>query len=186
MRSRMQNVSVARRYARALLELANETAGLEVVQRELQTLVQLVTSIPELSDLVMNPIYTREQRAAAMDSVIKAGGGVHPIVANFVRLLIDRNRLDRLGDIARLFRDMADGLANRIRGKVITAVPMGDEPLRSVTRKLKDLTKRDVILEAEVQPSLLGGMKAQVGSVVYDGSLRSQLEALRRGLKEGS
>lgn len=182
----MANVSVARRYARALLELAPETAGLEVVQQQLQGLAQAVTSSAELNDVVVNPIYTREQRAAVMDLVMQAGGGAHPIVRNFVRLLIDRNRLGYLVDISRLFRDMADALAGRIRGKVTTAIPMGEEPLRSVKRNLEHLTKREVILETEIQPSLLGGMKAQVGSVVYDGSLRSQLEALRRGLKEGS
>lgn len=181
----MQNVSVARRYARALIELANESAELEVMQRELQGLVQAVTANPELNDVVMNPIYTREQRAAVMDSVLRSGGGIHPMVANFVRLLVDRNRLGYLVDIARLFRDMVDALAGRIRGKVVTAVPMGDEPLKNVKQSLARITKREVILESEVEPALLGGMKAYVGSVVYDGSLRSQLEALRRDLKEG-
>jgi F-type H+-transporting ATPase subunit delta len=180
----MRNVSVARRYARALIELANETAELEVMQRQLQDLVQVVTANPELNDVATNPIYTREQRAGVMDSVLRSGA-IHPMLANFVRLLVDRNRLGHLVDIARQFRDMADALAGRIRGKVVTAVPMGDEPLKNVKRSLARLTQREVILESEVEPALLGGMKALVGSVVYDGSLRSQLEALRRDLKEG-
>src|SRR5262249_58885917 len=125
----------ARRYARALLELAPETAGLEVVQQQLQGLAQAVTSSAELNDVVVNPIYTREQRAAVMDLVMQAGGGAHPIVRNFVRLLIDRNRLGYLVDISRLFRDMADALAGGIRGKVATPLPMGGGAARKGERE---------------------------------------------------
>ncbi len=183
MRSPMPNVSVARRYARALIELANETAGLEVMQRELQTLAQAVAS-PELTELAVNPSYTREQRKAVLEEVMKAGGGAHPMVANFVLLLVDRDRLAYLPDIARQFREMADAAAGRIRGKVTTATTLGEEPVKNVKRGLERLTQREVILEFEVQPALLGGMRAQVGSTVYDGSLQSQLETLRRDLKE--
>jgi len=179
----MPNVSVARRYARALIELANETAGLEVVQRELQALAQAVTSSPELSELAVNPSYTREQRKAVLEDVMKAGGA-HPMVANFVRLLVDRDRLGNLPDIARQFREMADAVAGRIRGKVITATALGEELVKNVKRGLERLTQHEVILEFEVEPALLGGMRAQVGSTVYDGSLQSQLETLRRDLKE--
>lgn len=180
----MPNVSVARRYARALIELANETAGLEVVQQQLDDLAQAVEGNSELQEVVTNPMYSRAQRARILEALMKGRGDIAPVVQNFIWLLNDRDRLAFLPDIARLFRAMADSLAGRIRGRVMSAAPLGDEPLRDLKKTLERLTQRQVILQTEIEPALLGGMKAQVGSIVYDGSLQSQLEALRRELKQ--
>jgi F-type H+-transporting ATPase subunit delta len=79
---------------------------------------------------------------------------------------------------------MADALAGRLRGRVTSAAPLPEELLRTIKKGLERLTDRQVMLEASVEPSLLGGVMAQVGSTVYDGSLKSHLEELRKELKQ--
>jgi F-type H+-transporting ATPase subunit delta len=185
MRPLMVNVSVARRYARALIHLVGDGAGLERVQLQLSALASAVGQIPELKELVVNPAYSRSERITALESVMNALGGSEPQVMNFLRLLVERDRIALLPDIARLFRDMADAIAGRLRGRVTSAVPLPEEAVQNLTRALERVTQRRVELESDVDPSLLGGLTARVGSTVYDASLRQQLEQLRRALKEG-
>ena len=179
----MVNVSLARRYARALIEVAKERAGLDAVQAQLDALAQVVRESSELGALLKNPEYSRAERWAALQAVMNALGAVETPLQNFIRLLVDRDRIAYLGDIARVFRDMADSLAGRVRGRVTAATPLPEDSMTAIKKGLERLTDRQVILEASVEPELLGGVMARVGSTVYDGSLRSRLEELRQELK---
>jgi len=180
----MVNVSIARRYARALLDVATEAGRADAVSEQLSSFSSALAHNRELTDVLFNPAFSREQRARVVEALLKAIGPVETVLANSMRLLVDRNRLGYLPDIARLYRDMADAHAGRVRGQVTSAVPLPADTLQKLAGNLKELTQRNVVLEAKVDPSVLGGVAAQVGSVLYDGTLRTQLEALRRELKQ--
>lgn len=180
----MVNVSIARRYARALLDVASEAGRIDAVAEQLTSIAGVFARNPELTDVIVNPAYSRGQVSAVVEAVMKAVPGLEPTLANTLRLLTDRHRLGYLPDIARLFRDMADVRAGRVRGRVTTAAPLPADALTHLQKTLQQLTQRNVILETRVDPSLLGGVSAQVGSLLYDGSLRTQLEELRRELKQ--
>ncbi|SEM40505.1 ATP synthase F1 subcomplex delta subunit [Stigmatella aurantiaca] len=180
----MVNVSIARRYARALLDVTAESQRTDAVATQLDSLVKAFEKSPELSDVLLNPAYSRAQRAQVVESLIQLAGNLDPILANTLRLLVERNRLIYLPDVARVFREMADARAGRVRGQVTSAAPLAPDTLEQLRKNLQQLTQRDVILEQKVDPSLLGGVAAQVGSVLYDGSLRTQLEQMRRQLKQ--
>jgi F-type H+-transporting ATPase subunit delta len=177
----MVNVSVARRYARALFELSE--ARSDQLLEQLGALAAVFSQNHELDDLVRNPAYTRAQRIGVVEAVMAKLDGLDPALANLVRLLVERSRLQYLPDIARLYRDQADLKAGRVRGKVLSARPLSSEGLAQIGQQLERTVQRDVVLEAQVDPSLLGGVSAQVGSVIYDGSLRTQLNELRRTLQ---
>ena len=180
----MVNVSIARRYARALLDVAAEGQRTDAIADQLASLVKAFNQSPELSDVLLNPAYTRAQRTQVIEAVIKMMGNVEPGLANTLRLLVDRNRLVYLPDIARVFRDLSDARAGRVRGHVTSATKMTPDALEQLRKNLQQITQRDVILESREDASLLGGASAQVGSVLYDGSVRTQLEQLRRSLKQ--
>jgi F-type H+-transporting ATPase subunit delta len=178
----MVNISVARRYARALLE-AGSGADADRISAQLETLNDAVTSHPELRAFLADPTHTPAQLRAVMDVLIqKLPVDAEPL-PRFLRLLIDRRRLNSLPDIARQFRDLADERAGRIRGKVVSATPLAPETLQQLEQALQSLTHSKVVLQAEVDPSVLGGVSAQVGSVLYDGTLRTGLDEIRRALK---
>ncbi|MCY1046663.1 ATP synthase F1 subunit delta [Corallococcus sp. bb12-1] len=180
----MVNVSIARRYARAILDVAAEGNRTDLVAEQLNAFADVVGHSPELSDVLLNPAYSRAQRSNVVEAVLKAlPSPADPALANALRLLVDRNRLGYLPDIARLYRDMADARAGRVRGQVTSAVPLSADAVSQLQQSLQQLTQRNVVLETRVDPSLLGGVSAQVGGTLYDGTLRSQMEQMRRALK---
>ncbi|MBN9681021.1 MULTISPECIES: ATP synthase F1 subunit delta [unclassified Corallococcus] len=180
----MVNVSIARRYARAILDVAAEGNRTDAVAEQLNAFAAVVGQSPELSDVLLNPAYSRAQRNRVVEALLQAmPSPAEPALANALRLLVDRNRLGYLPDIARLYRDMADARAGRVRGQVTSAVPLSAAAVAQLQQSLTQLTQRNVVLETKVDPALLGGVAAQVGGTLYDGSLRTQLEQMRRELK---
>jgi len=180
--SAMVNVSVARRYARALLE-ASEAGSLVATADQLSAMAGLVATNEALGDVIRNPAYSRAQRHGVVDGLVQLLKPESPVLPNFLRLLVDRHRLASLPDIARLFRDMADEKAGRVRGTVVSAVPLDPQSIRQLESTLSQVVKKQVVLDTRVDREVLGGVSTQVGSVVFDGTLRTQLDDLKRALQ---
>lgn len=176
----MQNVSVARRYARALLDAAGPQA--DQVLSQLEELVRYLNSTPAVLDALTNPALTRTQRMSMADGLIKASDGMHTTLANLLRLLTDRNRVSSVAALAIQFRELVDTRMGRVRGTVTSATLLGDAQLVAIKAQLETLTQRKVVLDTKVDPTILGGIVATVGSRTYDGSLRSQLREMGRQL----
>lgn len=178
----MTSGSIARRYAKALFGLADEQGRVEAWSDALERLQAAVDGSPDLQDVLSNPVYSRDQRR---EIVKKLGAALKMDGAPLSMLLLlgDRNRLDHLRDIVRTFRDLADAKLGRVRAQVVTAVPLEAGAEKAIAEKLAVATRTKVLVERAVDPALLGGVVARVGSLVFDGSIRSQLEALRRELK---
>jgi F-type H+-transporting ATPase subunit delta len=175
--------SIARRYAKALFSLAVEKGAVEAWSTSLQALQQAVSAAPELADVLQNPAYDREQRRAVVAKVAESMK-LDAEPANLLFLLGDRNRLGALGAVVEAFGELADLELGRLRARVTSAVPLDHASIAAIAEKLSATTKKQVIVERAVDPAILGGVVAQVGSLVYDGSLRSQLEDLRQTLKQ--
>ncbi len=175
--------SVARRYARALLELGVESSSSDQLGTELDSVAAAVKASSELRDLLTNPAFNREQRHGAL-AAVSGPLGLSPTVQNLMKLLIDRRRADQIADIARQFHELADEKAGRARAQVWTASPLPPELSVSLATALSVAVKRTVTIEAHVDASLLGGAVAQVGSYLYDGSIQGRLKDLRRELKK--
>ncbi len=178
----MVNVSVARRYARALLEASAPGAATGIAD-QLTALAGLMSSNPDLADVIRNPAYSRAQRHAVIDKLIQILEASSPTLPNFLRLLVDRHRLAMLPDIARILRDMVDEQAGRVRGTVVSAVALDPESIRQLEQVLSRVVQKQVVLETRVDQAVLGGVSTQVGSIVYDGTLRTQLDDLKRALQ---
>ncbi len=174
--------SIARRYARALIDLAGEGKQEQQIQELLAALGDAVRSSRELKDLFENPAYSHDQRVQTVDALCKAVKAPSVLV-NFLHLLVDRSRLRYLESIARIYGEMADARAGRVRARVISAIEMKDAAANRLAQVLQAATGREVVLEREVQASILGGVVAHVGGRVFDGSLRTQLEELKNQLK---
>lgn len=176
----MSNIPVARRYARALLDAAGAEA--DQLSQQLESLASFFEGQPELFQTVGSPTLTRTQRMSLIEAVITNAPGLSPLLANLLKLLADRGRFTDLLFISRQFRDMVDSRMGRVRGTVTSAAKLGDAQIAAIKKQLEALTQRSVVLETKVDPKLLGGVVASVGSHQYDGSLRSQLESLKREL----
>jgi F-type H+-transporting ATPase subunit delta len=175
--------SIARRYARALFDLAVEQDKVEAWADALGTLKQAIEGSAELRDVLENPVYTREQRRAISGKLV-AALRLDAEPANLLYLLGDRSRLAHLGAIVDTFVRLADAKLGRVRARLTSAVPLDPAAAERISGKLSVATRAQVLLDAEVDPELLGGVVAQVGSLTFDGSLRTQLEAMRSALKQ--
>jgi F-type H+-transporting ATPase subunit delta len=174
--------SIARRYAKALFSLAVESQQVEPWARSLEALREAVDASPDLRDVLSNPVYSREQRRPIVEK-LAAALSLDAEPASLLFLLGDRNRLSYLAAVVDTFRDLADQHLGRIRAKVTSAVKLDDVAAQAIADKLSQATKAKVLLDRDVDPAILGGVVARVGSLVYDGSVRAQLEDLRKQLK---
>ncbi len=177
--ARLIQGSIARRYARALLEVAG--AEFERVGEEIAGVADALFSTPELAAVFTNPSVPRDARAKVVEQVV-AAAKLSTASANFLRVLDDRRRIPALPEIVRAYRELADLQAGRVRAKVISAKPLPAELATKIEAQLAAATNKKVSVETSLDPSLIGGVVAQVGNTIFDASLRTQLEALRREL----
>lgn len=176
------NASIARRYARALLEVATDLSAADAIGAELETLARELAGSADLRDLLVNPAFSRDQRHAAFDAIV-ASQKLAPALVNLTKLLIDRSRANELPAIARLYRELSDERAGRARATVTTAVAISAGETQALAAALSKAVEREVMVDTNVDPSLLGGAVTQVGSFLFDGSIKGQLRQLRRELK---
>jgi F-type H+-transporting ATPase subunit delta len=175
--------SIARRYAKALFSLAVETGRVEGWANSLEALEAAVASSPDLRDVLSNPVYSKEQRRAIIEKLASALS-LDPEPANLLFLLGDRNRLGYLAAVVETFRGLADQHLGRLRAKVTSAVRLDDLAAKAIADELSRKHGAKILLEKVVDPEILGGVVAQVGSIVYDGSVRTQLDDLRKQLTQ--
>lgn len=173
--------SVARRYAKALLHIGIDDGNYERIGREVRTLASAIKRSEELAQTLANPVFPRTDREKVLRALLDRIGATQTVV-NFTRLLLDRERLSILPDISRELDAMIDARARRVAARVKSAVPLDEQQRNRLVKTLESLSGKKVDMVVEHDPALLGGVVAQVGDVVYDGSLRTQLERIRQDL----
>ena len=178
----MADGSLARRYARALEALGEEGDCIDRVQNDLATFEQVLgLGDGVLRGALENPGLTTVERREVLDQVLSRLD-LHPHVANFLRLLVDKHRFEVLSQIHREFLVMADEHFGRVRASVVTAHAASAGIKDEIVRTLEASTGLTVLVDFSVNPALLGGLVARVGDTVYDASVRGRLDALRLAL----
>lgn len=174
----MSNRTSAARYARALFDVALEQADIAQVDRDLASAVATITENPELGQVLTNPRVPEGARSQIV-AEIAAKLGLTPPVAKLLTLIGERNRLDLLPEVAAVFRELLLAHQNIVEATVTSALPLSPETVSAVQAGLSEATGKRVEMKVSVDPSLLGGVVARVGSTVYDGSVRTQLKKMR-------
>lgn len=178
----MIDTTLAKRYAKALVEVGEEKNELERYGQDLSDLCELVEQSRDLREVLLNPVFTKEDKKRIADEVLQKIG-TDPMVMNFVNVLIDRKRIDQLAGIEKAYREKVDEIKGITRGEVTSSEPLTDDILHRVTDTLSKMSNKQVILTREVDPSLIGGLVAKVGDMVFDGTIRTQLNQLKESLK---
>ena len=173
--------SVARRYAKAMLLIGIDDGNLERIGREVRTLASAIKRSHELAVTLSNPVFPRSDREKVLRALLDRIGATQAVV-NFTRLLLDRERVVVLPDISRSLDSMIDERAGRVAAQVRSATPLDERQQKQLVKTLEALSGKKVDMAVEQDPSLLGGVVAKVGDLVYDGSLRTQLERIRQDL----
>lgn len=178
----MTLATAARRYARALFDVVLQQQGdLDRTGRELDELSALFTSHQDLNAVIANPAIPAAKKRAVVDAML-SGADVSEPVARTLALLADRDRLALVPQIARFYGERLMDHRQIVRAEVTTAVPVDAAKTEALAAALGRKTGRKVIVSSKVDPSILGGVVARVGSTVYDGSVARQLEKMKAQL----
>jgi F-type H+-transporting ATPase subunit delta len=172
----------AKRYAEAAYLIARED-GMEDAWSEGLRALGVLFGDPLAQTMFEN---TRVPGAEKLQLIEKSLEGADPLVVNLARILLRRNRTALGSQIAEAFQELVDEAKGIAHATVTSAVPLSEDDLRSVESRLRELTGGDVVVETEVDESILGGMVVRIGDRLIDGSTKSKLQALKRQLAGAS
>ena len=177
----MTNRAAARRYARALFDVSLKEADPRQVGVELDAFADLLRTHAELEWALTSPAVPAARKRAAVAALIERAAP-SAVVSKLLLLLAERDRLVLLPDVAAGYRERLLDHQNVVRAEVTSAVLLPEDVIAKLKRSLAQATGREVLIDTSVDASILGGVRAKVGSVVFDGSVTRQLERMRARL----
>jgi len=180
----MKNFAIARRYAKALLLIGQQDEQTERYRAELQSVSAMVAGDRRLEQAITNPLYDSAARKRVLQSLIDRMT-LSRAVESFLVLLFEKGRIGFLIAINDFYQKLADELKGVARATVTSAADLSAEAVERIREVLSKRTGKDVVLEVKQDPSLIGGLVTQIGDLVLDGSIRTQLFKMRESLKRG-
>jgi F-type H+-transporting ATPase subunit delta len=175
--------NISKRYARAFFEIANEQKQIEPYYNELNQFASVMVENKSLKDFLANPIFEQASKKGVVDNIIsklKLSG----MTVSFLRLLVDKKRIDIVEDIVVCYRQFMDETLKKVRVNVKTAFPLSDEMRTFISVSLEKSLGKKVEMTVEEDSTLLGGVVIGVGDTLYDGSIKNQLNNMRNLLGE--
>jgi F-type H+-transporting ATPase subunit delta len=177
----MLNKKIAKRYAKALFEIGNETNRIDQFREELGAFARLLTISSELKECLLSPLYpAADKKKIAVSLAEKTGAS--KTAQDFLCLLVDKKRIQYLADIVESYEDLTNEAFGFVKARVITATPLSSEDHEGMKKSLESITRKKILLSSIVDPRIIGGVIAEVGDKVFDGSVRNQLEKMRETL----
>ncbi len=175
--------NISKRYARAFFDIAGEEQKLEQYYNELHQFSSVIAQNKDLGGFLANPIFEQEIKKKVLEKII-GKLSLSPMTINFLKLLIDKKRIDVLPDIETCYRQLMDETLKTVRVTVKTAFELTPDMRSYITSSLKKMTGRTVDVTVENDKNLLGGIVIGVGDTLYDGSIKNQLNNMRNLLGE--
>jgi F-type H+-transporting ATPase subunit delta len=180
----VRNFTVSRRYARALLSLGKEDGNYLKYGEELKAFSDLLKKETQARYILQSPIYDFTSRSKLLKAILEKTG-FSQTINNFIQLLLTKGRIRYLEDISLFYAQLTDELSNIKRAKVTTAVMLSEDIIERIRAALKEVVQKEVVVTVNQDPSIIGGLIAQVGDLTLDGSLRTQLKSLKESLRRG-
>ncbi len=178
----MAETKVARRYAKALLDLGKEQNNVDVLYEDLKLIAQYIRGNRQLAGMFQSPVIHNYKKEAVIDQLFK--GKVNDVTIQFLHIIVRKNRDYFLRDIALSFLDLYKEYKNIKTAYVTTAVPIDDRLRNQVLSILKKNTGSDIELQETVDNKIIGGYILRWDDNQIDASISSKLYALRRDLSK--
>jgi F-type H+-transporting ATPase subunit delta len=170
--------TVARRYATALADVVIPRNTAAAVQEELNAWEAMMKENPTLLEIFRNPTIAYEKKRTILETLLDKTK-VSPISANFLQVLLQNQRLSELDAVNAKFAQILDERAGMIAADVTSARPVSNEARFALANKLGQMTGKKVKLNFDTDAELIGGLATRIGSTVWDGSVRTQLEQVK-------
>lgn len=193
----MSVIAVARRYAEALADVATARNQVEQIDNEVRVFAEMMKSSRELHDMFASPIVSQTDKLRVLEALIKRVLTIrvsdeifdellkNNATANLLRTMLSHHRLHHVAEVYEQFRREMNERKGLIIAEVTAAAEIGAAEQARLGRTLEQMTGKQVEFKFKTDPSLIGGVVTRIGSVVYDGSVRTQLREIKERLKQG-
>jgi len=176
----MEGTRAAKRYAKAVINLAKDQNTVEAVNNDMMLITNTVTNSKDLSDMLQNPVLRSEIKKSALLEVFKDSNA---ITVGLIDTLISNKRINILNEVASRYNQLYDKYRGSEVAIVTTAIPLTDDLKSKVLAKAKELTGNDVVVKNIVDESIIGGFILRVGDIQYNASITNKLNKLKREFK---
>ena len=176
--------TIAKRYAHALFDVGKKHGDIDRAESDLNGFRDLVVSHNQLRRALESPAVPVSRKQAIIDALWAAAHGANEDVHRLLRVLAERDRFMIIADVAEAYTARVLQSKKVVAAEVVTAVPLGDERRAALTQALGRAAGAQLTVTERVDPSIIGGVKARVGSLVFDGSVTHQLEKLKQKFLE--
>ncbi len=176
----MEGTRAAKRYAKAVINLAKDQNTVEAVNNDMMLITNTVTNSKDLSDMLQNPVLRSEIKKSALLEVFKDSNA---ITVGLIDTLISNKRINILSEVASRYNQLYDKYRGSEVAIVTTAIPLTDDLKSKVLAKAKELTGNDVVVKNIVDESIIGGFILRVGDIQYNASITNKLNKLKREFK---
>ena len=174
---------LSRRYTRALFQLAREAGAEEKIGQEIEQFFSVYNG-SDLQKVLINPSFAVPARKKILAQVTQSQQ-LSALTVNFLSLLLERDRLVELAGIASCYRRLLNEAKGRVEAKVVSTGALDPAMIEQLRERLRGLAGKEVLLQQETNPSLLGGLWVELEGKVYDGSIRTQLEKMKQRIARG-
>jgi F-type H+-transporting ATPase subunit delta len=174
---------VSGRYATALFELARDEKSIDAVKADLEKFEAMLADSADLKRLVRSPVFSAGEQSRALAALLDKAA-ISGVAANFLKVLTANRRLFAVTDVIRAFRALVARFKGEATADVTVAEKLSDKNLDALKTALKSVTGKDVALNVNVDPSIIGGLVVKLGSRMVDSSLRTKLNSIKHAMKE--
>jgi F-type H+-transporting ATPase subunit delta len=178
----LSNSRLAKRYAKALFTLGQEEDPLNKYGQELEEFTAFCRDNPEFKEAISNPIFAIEDRGNLLRAVLNQSG-FSVLLQNFLKLLLDKNRIGAIEAIDRHYAALTDESSNVAHAEIVTAKTLKKGTLDNLVKSLEGITSKKIKPDVRENPDLIGGIIVKIGDMVLDGSVRTQIEGLKESFK---
>ncbi|MGQ9694080.1 MAG: ATP synthase F1 subunit delta [Thermodesulfobacteriota bacterium] len=177
----MISFTIAKRYARAFIEIGLQEKAVEVFGEELKSLAEVLRENPKLRYILFSSIYASPIRKGIFQA-LSASLHLSLRTKEFIELLIDRDRMNHFFEILKAYENLGDEILNRQRAILVTPLDLPLEAVATIKTQLEEKTGKEVLLSVEKDQSLIGGVLVKIGNTIYDGSLLKQMQRIKENL----
>lgn len=174
----MSETTVASRYAKSLIDLAQEQNNLEEIRKDMGFFVDTLKANPQLQAVLRNPIVSHDKKVKILDGLF--GGKVNQATGAFFRIMINKSRGEILYATAQEFINQYNTLKHIVKATVVSAAPLSEANKQQITNEIKQAVGGEVILQTKIDPNLIGGFVLTVGDRQVDTSIATDLKKLKK------
>ncbi len=181
----MSATTIARRYAEAMADVATEHDMVDQIDGELRTFAEMLRQSRELVDVFASPVLPQQDKSNVLEAIIaRARPGNY--TANLLRAMLSNGRLPLVNEVYEQYRRIINKRRNIVVAEVTSAQPLDATQQAQLSQRLEAMTGKRVEFQFKTDAALIGGVVTRIGSVVYDGSVRTQLQEIEQRMKSGA